>query len=38
LVNAALRNAMAQDRGKSSEDRPLTVALLRKVLREERQP
>ena len=35
LVNAALRAAVADELRKSSEDRPLTVALLRKVLREE---
>ena len=38
LVNAALRAAMAAERGTGSEDKPLTVALLRKVLREELQP
>ena len=38
LVNAALRAAMAAERSTGSEDKPLTVALLRKVLREELQP
>ena len=38
LVNAALRAAMAAERGQGgAEDKPLTVALLRKVLREELQ-
>lgn len=35
MVNAALRGAVQDARGKSKEDRPLTVAVLRKVLREE---
>jgi uncharacterized protein (DUF4415 family) len=38
LVNAALRAAMAAERGQGVEDKPLTVALLRKVLREELLP
>ena len=35
MINATLRSTVAQERGKSAEDRPLTVAVLRKVLREE---
>jgi uncharacterized protein (DUF4415 family) len=35
LVNAALRNTMVEGHGKSKDDRPVTVAVLRKVLREE---
>lgn len=35
MVNAALRGALQDACGKSKEDRPLTVAVLRKVLREE---
>jgi uncharacterized protein (DUF4415 family) len=35
MINASLRNTMAEEQGKSKEDRPLTVAVLRKVLREE---
>jgi uncharacterized protein (DUF4415 family) len=38
LVNAALRAAMQDAKGRTAEDRPLTVALLRKVLREELHP
>lgn len=35
MINAALRAAIEQAKGQSAEDRPLTVAVLRKVLREE---
>ena len=35
MINAALRSALKEARSKSQEDRPLTVAVLRKVLREE---
>ena len=35
MINAALRAALAQPTRKTSEDKPLTVAVLRKVLREE---
>jgi uncharacterized protein (DUF4415 family) len=35
MINASLRNTMAEEQGKSKEDRPVTVAVLRKVLREE---
>ena len=38
MINAALRGAVAQARGKGAEDKPLTVAVLRKVLREELHP
>lgn len=34
-INAALRGDLKEKRGKSRDDRPLTVAVLRKVLREE---
>jgi hypothetical protein len=34
-INAALRAGLKEKRGKSQDDRPLTVAVLRKVLREE---
>lgn len=34
-INAALRSGLKARRGKSQDDRPLTVAVLRKVLREE---
>ena len=34
-INAALRSALGEIRGKSRDNRPLTVAVLRKVLREE---
>jgi BrnA antitoxin of type II toxin-antitoxin system len=39
MINAALREAAAVDGGKrrGGDDRPLTVAVLRKVLREELQ-
>jgi BrnA antitoxin of type II toxin-antitoxin system len=35
MINAALRSALKETRGKSQDSRPLTVAVLRKVLREE---
>ncbi len=35
MVNAALREALGAGKGKAKKDGPLTVALLRKVLREE---
>jgi hypothetical protein len=35
MINAALRATLKERRSKSQEDRPLTVAVLRKVLREE---
>jgi uncharacterized protein (DUF4415 family) len=35
MINASLRAAVAQEQGKSAEDRPVTVSVLRKVLREE---
>ena len=38
MINAALRAMVIQEQGKSAEDRPLTVAALRKVLREELHP
>ena len=35
MINAALRAAIEPSKPKSKEDRPVTVAVLRKVLREE---
>jgi len=35
MINAALRATLKGSRGKSQDDRPVTVAVLRKVLREE---
>lgn len=35
MINAALRAAVAPRRRRAAEDKPLTVAALRKVLREE---
>ena len=35
MINAALREVVVAERGKTPDDRPLTVAVLRKVLREE---
>jgi hypothetical protein len=35
MINAALREAVAAEQGTAREDRPVTVAVLRKVLREE---
>jgi uncharacterized protein (DUF4415 family) len=37
MINAALRAAIAQPKRKAAEDKPITVAVLRKVLREELQ-
>ncbi len=37
MINAALREAMSRIKTKAVDDRPLTVAVLRKVLREELQ-
>ena len=35
MINTTLRAALAEPKRKASEDKPLTVAVLRKVLREE---
>ena len=35
MINAALRAAIGGAKGKATEDRPITVAILRKILREE---
>jgi uncharacterized protein (DUF4415 family) len=35
MINAALRAAVSRGKAKSVEDKPLTVTVLRKVLREE---
>ena len=35
MINATLRAALTQKKGKAAEDKPLTIAALRKVLREE---
>jgi uncharacterized protein (DUF4415 family) len=35
MINATLRATVAEEKGKSGEDKPITVAVLRKVLREE---
>lgn len=35
MINAALRATLQEARSKSQDDRPLTVEVLRKVLREE---
>jgi uncharacterized protein (DUF4415 family) len=35
MINATLRATVAEEKGKSGEDQPITVAVLRKVLREE---
>lgn len=35
MINATLRATVAEKQGKAAEDRPVTVAVLRKVLREE---
>jgi uncharacterized protein (DUF4415 family) len=37
MINSTLRAALGQPKRKSAEDKPLTVAVLRKVLREELQ-
>ena len=38
MINTALRAALVQPKRKGSEDKPLTVAVLRRVLREELHP
>jgi len=39
MINAALRKALTGERqSKTAEDKPVTVAMLRKVLREELHP
>ena len=38
MINTTLRAALAEPRRKPAEDKPLTVADLRKVLREELHP
>ena len=35
MINAALREALSVTKSKGTDDRPVTVAVLRKVLREE---
>jgi uncharacterized protein (DUF4415 family) len=35
MINATLRATVAEEQGKSTDDKPLTIAVLRKVLREE---
>lgn len=35
MINAALREALPAAKGKAKDDRPITVEVLRKVLREE---
>ena len=35
MINATLRATVAEEQGKSADDKPLTIAVLRKVLREE---
>ena len=35
MINARLRASVAEEHGKAADDKPLTVAVLRKVLREE---
>ncbi len=35
MINATLRASVGQKQGKAADDKPLTVAVLRKVLREE---
>ncbi len=37
-INAALRDGLKEVHGKARDERPLTVAVLRKVLREELHP
>ena len=37
LINAALREVLLSEKGRDVENRPLTIATLRKVLREELQ-
>jgi len=38
MINATLRASVGQQQSKSAEDKPLTVAVLRKILREELRP
>lgn len=38
MINATLRSTVAKGRGRAADDRPVTVAVLRKVLREELHP
>jgi len=38
MINSALRVAMAETTGESPDDRPVTVAVLRDVLRQELNP
>ena len=38
MINAALREVVASEQGTAQEERPVTVAVLRKVLREELHP
>lgn len=38
MINATLRAAVAEEQGRSADDEPLTVAMLRRVLREELHP
>jgi hypothetical protein len=35
MINAALREAIARTKGKAADDKPVTAAALRKILREE---
>ena len=35
MINATLRATVTEEQGKSADERPVTVAVLRKVLREE---
>ncbi|HSW04958.1 BrnA antitoxin family protein [Aquabacterium sp.] len=35
MINTALRSAVAQTKGQEAEDKPVTVAALRRILREE---
>ena len=35
MINATLKATVSEEEGKTKDDRPLTVAVLRKVLREE---
>jgi len=37
MINAALREAAGKMKGKVADDKPLTAAALRKILREELQ-
>ncbi len=38
MINSVLRTALDQPKRKAAEDKPITVAVLRKVLREELHP